>query len=70
MTRYSGIWPVAPTPFHDDGTLDLAELRTAALVETNAQNARSSHEREEAMISAATMSRERVVDEAERRILR
>lgn len=23
MTRYSGIWPVAPTPFHDDGTLDL-----------------------------------------------
>ncbi|MCR9149837.1 MAG: dihydrodipicolinate synthase family protein [Rhodobacteraceae bacterium] len=22
MTRYSGIWPVAPTPFHDDGTLD------------------------------------------------
>ena len=43
-----------------------AELRTAALVETNAQNARSSHEREEAMISAATVSRERVVDEAER----
>lgn len=23
MTRYSGIWPVAPTPFHDDGKLDL-----------------------------------------------
>lgn len=22
MTRYSGIWPVAPTPFHDDGSLD------------------------------------------------
>ena len=21
-TRYSGIWPVAPTPFHDDGTVD------------------------------------------------
>jgi 2-keto-3-deoxy-L-arabinonate dehydratase len=21
--RYSGIWPVAPTPFHDDGSLDL-----------------------------------------------
>ena len=20
---YSGIWPVAPTPFNDDGTLDL-----------------------------------------------
>ena len=23
MTQYSGIWPVAPTPFHDDGTVDL-----------------------------------------------
>ena len=23
MTRYSGIWPVAPTPFHPDGSLDL-----------------------------------------------
>ncbi len=23
MTRYSGIWPVAPTAFHDDGALDL-----------------------------------------------
>jgi 4-hydroxy-tetrahydrodipicolinate synthase len=23
MTQYSGIWPVAPTPFHDDGSLDL-----------------------------------------------
>lgn len=22
MTHYSGIWPVAPTPFNDDGTLD------------------------------------------------
>jgi len=22
-TRYTGIWPVAPTPFHDDGSLDL-----------------------------------------------
>lgn len=21
--KYSGVWPVAPTPFHDDGTLDL-----------------------------------------------
>lgn len=20
MTKYTGIWPVAPTPFHDDGT--------------------------------------------------
>lgn len=32
MTRpslppYSGIWPVAPTPFHDDGTLDLEGMR-------------------------------------------
>lgn len=23
MARYSGIWPVAPTPFHPDGSLDL-----------------------------------------------
>jgi 4-hydroxy-tetrahydrodipicolinate synthase len=22
MTKYSGIWPVAPTPFNDDGTVD------------------------------------------------
>jgi len=22
MNQYSGIWPVAPTPFHDDGTID------------------------------------------------
>ncbi|WP_062763286.1 dihydrodipicolinate synthase family protein [Falsirhodobacter sp. alg1] len=22
MTKYTGIWPVAPTPFHEDGTLD------------------------------------------------
>lgn len=27
MTRYSGIWPVAPTPFHDDGTLDLDGMK-------------------------------------------
>ncbi len=29
MTRrpYSGIWPVAPTPFHDDGTLDLPGMQ-------------------------------------------
>jgi 2-keto-3-deoxy-L-arabinonate dehydratase len=28
MTRpYSGIWPVAPTPFHADGTLDLEGMR-------------------------------------------
>ncbi|WP_146588687.1 dihydrodipicolinate synthase family protein [Puniceibacterium confluentis] len=27
MTDYSGIWPVAPTPFHDDGTLDLDGMR-------------------------------------------
>ncbi|MBO6784483.1 MAG: dihydrodipicolinate synthase family protein [Alphaproteobacteria bacterium] len=24
---YSGVWPVAPTPFHDDGTLDLDGMR-------------------------------------------
>lgn len=28
MTKpYSGIWPVAPTPFHDDGTLDLEGMK-------------------------------------------
>lgn len=27
MTRYFGIWPVAPTPFHDDGTLDLDGMK-------------------------------------------
>ncbi len=27
MTTYSGIWPVAPTPFHDDGTLDLEGMK-------------------------------------------
>ena len=27
MTRYSGIWPVAPTPFHDDGALDLEGMK-------------------------------------------
>tara|TARA_R110002020_G_scaffold475295_2_gene709459 strand:- start:14990 stop:15901 length:912 start_codon:yes stop_codon:yes gene_type:complete len=27
MTRYTGIWPVAPTPFHDDGTLDLDGMK-------------------------------------------
>ena len=28
MTKpYSGIWPVAPTPFHEDGTLDLPGMR-------------------------------------------
>ena len=27
MTRYSGIWPVDPTPFHDDGTLDLDGMK-------------------------------------------
>lgn len=28
MTRpYSGIWPVAPTPFNDDGTLDLQGMK-------------------------------------------
>jgi 4-hydroxy-tetrahydrodipicolinate synthase len=25
--RYSGVWPVAPTPFHDDGTLDPDGMR-------------------------------------------
>ncbi len=27
MTKYTGIWPVAPTPFHDDGSLDLDGMR-------------------------------------------
>lgn len=27
MTQYSGIWPVAPTPFHVDGTLDLEGMK-------------------------------------------
>ena len=27
MRPYSGIWPVAPTPFNDDGTVDLDGMR-------------------------------------------
>lgn len=27
MTKYTGIWPVAPTPFHDDGTIDTEGMR-------------------------------------------
>lgn len=27
MPRYTGVWPIAPTPFHDDGTLDLDGMR-------------------------------------------
>lgn len=27
MTRYSGIWPVAPTPFNQDGTIDLEGMK-------------------------------------------
>ncbi|GAW34779.1 L-2-keto-3-deoxyarabonate dehydratase [Roseovarius sp. A-2] len=27
MTRYEGIWPVAPTPFHDDGSLDTEGMK-------------------------------------------
>ncbi len=27
MTRYSGIWPVAPTPFNEDGTIDLEGMK-------------------------------------------
>lgn len=29
MTKrlYSGVWPIAPTPFRDDGALDLADMR-------------------------------------------
>ena len=27
MSRYSGIWPVAPTPFFEDGTLDLEGMK-------------------------------------------
>lgn len=29
MSRYSGIWPVAPTPFNPDGTLDLEGMKRA-----------------------------------------
>jgi len=29
MTQYSGIWPVAPTIFHPDGTIDMAGQRRA-----------------------------------------
>ncbi|MEQ3631058.1 MULTISPECIES: dihydrodipicolinate synthase family protein [Sulfitobacter] len=27
MTKYSGIWPVAPTPFNDDGTVDYEGMK-------------------------------------------
>ena len=27
MKPYSGVWPVAPTPFNGDGTLDLDGMR-------------------------------------------
>ena len=27
MTKYSGIWPVAPTPFNEDGTIDLEGMK-------------------------------------------
>ena len=27
MTQYSGIWPVAPTPFHDDETVDIEGMK-------------------------------------------
>ena len=27
VKMYKGIWPVAPTPFHDDGTLDLEGMK-------------------------------------------
>ncbi|RVT85332.1 dihydrodipicolinate synthase family protein [Rhodobacteraceae bacterium CCMM004] len=27
MARYRGVWPVAPTPFHEDGALDLDGMR-------------------------------------------
>jgi len=27
MPRYTGVWPIAPTPFHEDGTLDLDGMR-------------------------------------------
>jgi len=25
--RYSGVWPVAPTPFHENGSLDLDGMK-------------------------------------------
>ena len=27
MTQYSGIWPVAPTPFFDDGAVDFDGMK-------------------------------------------
>lgn len=27
IRKYSGVWPVAPTPFHDDGALDLEGMK-------------------------------------------
>ena len=27
MTQYTGIWPVAPTPFHEDGSLDFDGMK-------------------------------------------
>ena len=27
MSKYTGIWPVAPTPFHDDGSIDTEGMR-------------------------------------------
>ena len=27
MTKYSGIWPVAPTPFNEDGTIDVEGMK-------------------------------------------
>ncbi|AWI82842.1 dihydrodipicolinate synthase family protein [Alloyangia pacifica] len=27
MTKYTGCWPVVPTPFHEDGTLDLEGMK-------------------------------------------
>ena len=27
MTQYTGIWPVAPTPFQEDGSLDLEGMK-------------------------------------------
>jgi len=27
MPRFSGVWPIAPTPFHEDGSLDLEGMR-------------------------------------------
>ena len=39
---YLGIWPVAPTPFHNDGTLDLDGMKRVldCLIDQSADGSR------------------------------